>query len=59
MQNRRNWIKSSLALGGVLVSPSNFLTSEENELFRSMSKKYHDSYNSNIIKTVFSFYMKS
>ena len=34
MQNRRNWIKSSLALGGVLVSPSNFLTSEETELFR-------------------------
>ena len=34
MQNRRDWIKSSIALGGVLVSPSNFLTTREKELFR-------------------------
>jgi histidinol-phosphate aminotransferase len=34
MQNRRDWIKSSIALGGVLVSPSNFLSSREKELFR-------------------------
>ena len=34
MQNRRDWIKSSIALGGVLVSPSNFLNTREKELFR-------------------------
>ena len=30
----------------------NLILDEENELFRSMSKKYHDSYNSNIIKKI-------
>ena len=35
MQNRRDWIKSSIALGGVLVSPSNFLNTREKELFKT------------------------
>ena len=29
MQNRRDWLRSSLGIGGLLLAPSNLLTAQE------------------------------
>ncbi len=34
MQNRRQWLQSSLGIGGLLLAPSSLLTAQERELFR-------------------------
>lgn len=34
MQNRRQWLQSSLGIGGLLLAPSSLLTAQERKLFR-------------------------